>query len=200
MGEVICFRHHSFHLVAKQNSDRFLAAGGCAYFPKVVVVLDLQLPSTQRRHLHLLSMIGNCIRRQAFASSFHASRSYATQAALAATPKPVQYPYYIARNTMGSLPVYTEFKNAGARCQILIRNVEGDVNVCASMLIHASVSLTRFQALIGDIREELVQSEEAGSDMSYLSVEVVRSKHLVLHGARPRMKNEVISWLKERGF
>lgn len=84
---------------------------------------------------------------------------------------------------MGSLPVYTEFKNAGARCQILIRNVEGDVN-----------------ALIGDIREELVQSEEAGSDMSYLSVEVVRSKHLVLHGARPRMKNEVISWLKERGF
>ena len=128
-------------------------------------------------------MIGNCLRRQAFASSFHASRSYATQAALAATPKPVQYPYYIARNTMGSLPVYTEFKNAGARCQILIRNVEGDVN-----------------ALIVDIRKDLVNAEEASEDMGYLSVEVVRSKHLVLHGARPRMKNEVISWLKERGF
>jgi large subunit ribosomal protein L49 len=136
-------------------------------------------------------MFTNALRRQFTSASRFACRHYSVEAAVTPSGQPAgasfarttQYPYYIPRNSTGSLPVYTDYKNAGARCMVLIRNVEGDVN-----------------ALVRDVRQHLINSEKTVSDMSRLEVEVVRSKHLVLHGARPRMKNEVIEWLKSRGF
>jgi hypothetical protein len=38
-------------------------------------------------------------------------------------------PYFIQRNSRGSVPVYTDVRNAGTRYLVLIRNIEGNVNV-----------------------------------------------------------------------
>ena len=37
--------------------------------------------------------------------------------------------YFVPRNGQGSLPVYTDIRNAGSRRLVLVRNVEGDVSV-----------------------------------------------------------------------
>ena len=37
--------------------------------------------------------------------------------------------YSIQRNSRGSIPVYTDVRNAGSRHLVLIRNIEGNVNV-----------------------------------------------------------------------
>lgn len=44
-------------------------------------------------------------------------------------PQIVQYPYFVPRNTRGSLPVYTDVRNAGGRYMVLIRNIEGNADV-----------------------------------------------------------------------
>ena len=49
-----------------------------------------------------------------------------TQATLA---QPVQYPYFIPRNTNGNLPVYTDIRNGGTRFLVTIRNVDGKADV-----------------------------------------------------------------------
>lgn len=41
----------------------------------------------------------------------------------------VRYPYFIRRNSRGSLPVYTDIRNGGTRYLISIRNVQGQINV-----------------------------------------------------------------------
>lgn len=59
-----------------------------------------------------------------------ASRAYS--AAPLATPAPqntVRYPYYVPRNSRGSLPVYTDIRNGGSRFLISVRNVQGNVDV-----------------------------------------------------------------------
>lgn len=43
--------------------------------------------------------------------------------------KDVRYPYFIRRNSRGSLPVYTDIRNGGTRYLISIRNVNGQINV-----------------------------------------------------------------------
>jgi len=45
-------------------------------------------------------------------------------------------PYSIQRNSRGSIPVYTDIRNAGTRYLLLIRNVEGNVNVRPSTSPH----------------------------------------------------------------
>ena len=45
------------------------------------------------------------------------------------TPSAPQLPYFISRNSRGSIPVYTDVRNAGTRYLVLIRNIEGNVNV-----------------------------------------------------------------------
>lgn len=40
-----------------------------------------------------------------------------------------ELPYFIHRNSRGSIPVYTDIRNAGTRYLVQIRNVEGNVNV-----------------------------------------------------------------------
>lgn len=49
-------------------------------------------------------------------------------------PKLVQYPYYVPRNARGSLPVYSDIRNNGTRVLVLIRNVEGNVEVSAQAI------------------------------------------------------------------
>ena len=41
----------------------------------------------------------------------------------------VRYPFFVARNNNGNLPVYSAIRNGGTRLQVSIRNVNGDVNV-----------------------------------------------------------------------
>lgn len=47
-----------------------------------------------------------------------------------AKTNPVSYPYFVPRNTRGNLPVYTDIRNGGTRYIVLVRNVDGNVNVC----------------------------------------------------------------------
>ncbi|KAJ8453762.1 hypothetical protein ONZ51_g13415 [Trametes cubensis] len=44
-------------------------------------------------------------------------------------------PYRVRRNTRGSIPVYTDIRNGGTRYLVLIRNVEGSVDVRPVSLI-----------------------------------------------------------------
>jgi large subunit ribosomal protein L49 len=44
-------------------------------------------------------------------------------------PTATKYPYFIPRNSRGSLPVYTDIRNGGSRYLVLVRNVDGDVKV-----------------------------------------------------------------------
>lgn len=41
----------------------------------------------------------------------------------------VQYPYFVPRNSLGSLPVYTDIRNGGTRYTVLIKNIQGDLSV-----------------------------------------------------------------------
>jgi len=90
-----------------------------------------------------------------------------------------QYPYFIPRNTQGNLPVYTDVRNGGSRYLVLIRNIDGNANVLAQ---HLSESLF----------------ERNTPEASRLSIEIVRSKNLVITGGR--WKNNVVQWLREKGF
>ncbi|EPQ58397.1 hypothetical protein GLOTRDRAFT_72784 [Gloeophyllum trabeum ATCC 11539] len=94
-------------------------------------------------------------------------------------PLAVQYPYYIPRNSRGSIPVYSDVRNAGGRYLILIRNIEGNVN-----------------ALAHDLRKTLFPAESPES--ARLRVEVKASKHLIITGCRA--KHRVIEWFQQRGF
>ena len=70
------------------------------------------------------------------------TRHYSQQLAVSAregvvnspSAKVVQYPYYIPRNTRGSLPVYSDIRNNGTRILVQIRNVEGNVVVMSLVI------------------------------------------------------------------
>jgi Mitochondrial large subunit ribosomal protein (Img2) len=47
----------------------------------------------------------------------------------------VHSPYFVPRNTRGNLPVYTDIRNGGTRYLVLVRNVDGDANVCTFKFI-----------------------------------------------------------------
>ena len=51
------------------------------------------------------------------------------------TLKHVQRAYFVRRNSNGNLPVYTDIRNGGTRYLVLIRNVEGSVDVRPVSLI-----------------------------------------------------------------
>ncbi|KAF8516902.1 hypothetical protein BU17DRAFT_50326 [Hysterangium stoloniferum] len=90
-------------------------------------------------------------------------------------------PYRVIRNSRGSLPVYSDIRNAGTRYQVQIRNVVGDANI-----------------LLRDLRTTLYppQSPEAAVPRGH----VVRSRHIVLQGRGSGWKNQVSEWLIARGF
>jgi hypothetical protein len=45
------------------------------------------------------------------------------------------HPYFVPRNTRGNLPVYTDVRNGGTRYLVLVRNVDGNVNVSGLIYI-----------------------------------------------------------------
>ncbi|OCH87431.1 hypothetical protein OBBRIDRAFT_736206 [Obba rivulosa] len=96
-----------------------------------------------------------------------------------AAPTPVRYPYFIPRNTRGSIPVYTDIRNAGSKHQTLIRNVEGNID-----------------ALVADLRKELFEPGTPEADR--MKIQTIRSKHVVLSGGL--WKTEVTRWLALKGF
>jgi large subunit ribosomal protein L49 len=62
----------------------------------------------------------------------HAQRALQTAASPASVPAhttKLNLPYYVPRNSRGSLPVYTDIRNGGTRRLVLIRNVQGNVQV-----------------------------------------------------------------------
>ena len=111
------------------------------------------------------------------------------------TPTPVRYPYYVPRNSQGSLPVYSDIRNNGTRILVLIRNVEGNVEVRAVLCSGALISYLHciLQALAKDITQEFA----ARPDAQRMKV-LVKPRQLVLQGGY--WKTDVMSWLVERGF
>ena len=49
-----------------------------------------------------------------------------TSAVLSTPQKPA---YFVPRNSQGNLPVYTDVRNNGARCFVLVRNIDGSAEV-----------------------------------------------------------------------
>ncbi|KAG5653265.1 hypothetical protein H0H81_001425 [Sphagnurus paluster] len=106
----------------------------------------------------------------------------ATPTATAATapkPVPVSYPYFIPRNTRGNLPVYTDIRNGGTRYQVLVRNIDGNA-----------------LALAKELSQKLFQKHTP--EASRINVQIDRSNNLAITGGR--WKNEVVQFLKEKGF
>ena len=68
-----------------------------------------------------------CYSQQAL-SGPSAATSSAPHAPLAAQSTP-QHPYFVPRNSRGSLPVYSDIRNGGTRYLVLVRNVHGNINV-----------------------------------------------------------------------
>ncbi|KAI0063479.1 hypothetical protein BV25DRAFT_435544 [Artomyces pyxidatus] len=88
-------------------------------------------------------------------------------------------PYFIPRNSRGSLPVYSDIRNGGTRYLISVRNVEGDA-----------------KALADDLTSGLFGPGSA--EAQRMKVQVTRSKHLTLSGGR--WKHKVMEWLTAKGF
>ncbi|KAI0736941.1 ribosomal protein L49/IMG2 [Fomitopsis betulina] len=90
-----------------------------------------------------------------------------------------QLAYHVPRNARGSIPVYTDIRNAGSRHLTLIRNIEGDAN-----------------ALAQDLQSSL--HPKGSYEARRMRVHVLHNKHVALAGGL--WKNEVIRWLVGRGF
>ncbi|KAG2041477.1 ribosomal protein L49/IMG2 [Suillus americanus] len=88
-------------------------------------------------------------------------------------------PYYIPRNSRGSLPVYSDIRNGGTKYLVSIRNVQGQLN-----------------SLANDLKQSLFNHNTP--EASRLKVHVIAQRHLVISGGR--WKNDVINWLTSKGF
>ncbi|EAU88353.1 hypothetical protein CC1G_05119 [Coprinopsis cinerea okayama7 len=99
--------------------------------------------------------------------------------ASASTPAARQQPaYFVQRNANGNLPVYTDVRNAGSRILVQIRNVDGSVEALAKEL-----SESLFEPGTREARKLAVRTKH---------------QHIVIAGGR--WKQEVVEWLKARGF
>ncbi|KAG9318265.1 ribosomal protein L49/IMG2 [Chiua virens] len=88
-------------------------------------------------------------------------------------------PYLVRRNTRGSLPVYSDIRNARTRYTVQIRNVEGNIN-----------------HLVHDLRQSLFSKDSPHAQR--LAVNVHQQKHIILSGGR--FKRDVMAWLAAKGF
>ncbi|KAF9072928.1 mitochondrial large subunit ribosomal protein-domain-containing protein [Rhodocollybia butyracea] len=91
----------------------------------------------------------------------------------------VHYPYFVPRNSNGSLPVYTDIRNGGTRFLLSIRNIDGDAS-----------------ALANSLSTELFAP--GSPEAMKLQISVVRSKHLIIQGGK--WKHNVVEWLVKKGF
>ncbi|KAI6118759.1 mitochondrial large subunit ribosomal protein-domain-containing protein [Pisolithus croceorrhizus] len=106
------------------------------------------------------------------------SRRTLSQAA-ATPPSHVQRPYFVRRNTHGSLPVYTDIRNGGTRYLVQIRNVEGQAQVLAN-----------------ELKASLFGPNSPAT--AKLGVRVHGRRHIIITGGR--WKVDVMAWLASRGF
>ncbi|KDQ60649.1 hypothetical protein JAAARDRAFT_31619 [Jaapia argillacea MUCL 33604] len=103
---------------------------------------------------------------------------YYSQAA-STQPALVRYPYFVSRNSRGSLPVYSDIRNGGGRYFIIVKDVDGDLN-----------------ALAHDLRRTLFPA--ASEESTRLRIEVKDSRQVIITGGR--IKNVIVQWLQDRGF
>ncbi|KAH8107145.1 mitochondrial large subunit ribosomal protein-domain-containing protein [Cristinia sonorae] len=94
----------------------------------------------------------------------------------------IQHPYFVRRNTRGSLPVYTDIRNSN-KYFTLIRNVEGDVD-----------------ALVRDLTATFHDAPEPQMDSvsAHHPVASRHKRHVVLSGGN--WKHDVVRWLQDKGF
>ncbi|GJJ12257.1 hypothetical protein Clacol_006498 [Clathrus columnatus] len=104
-----------------------------------------------------------------------------TAARLAPLKQQSQPPYALIRNSRGSLPVYSDIRNAGTRYQVQIRNILGDTS-----------------ALLNDLRASLFPPDSV--EAAHLKGQIVRSRHIVLQGRGSHWKPQVVEWFMSRGF
>jgi len=114
---------------------------------------------------------------QVLAGTGTASAVTGLQAAQA-SPTAVRYPYFVPRNTQGSIPVYTDVRNHN-KILTLIRNIEGNVD-----------------ALAVDLTKALRNSGSA--EAAKLKAITVRGRHIILSGGN--WKHQVTQWLQSKGF
>ncbi|KAJ3982751.1 mitochondrial large subunit ribosomal protein-domain-containing protein [Lentinula detonsa] len=93
----------------------------------------------------------------------------------------VHHPYFVPRNSNGSLPVYTDVRNGGTRLLLTVRNIDGNI-----------------PALAKDLSESL--SPSGSPEASRLRFRVQSSKHLIIQGGSGRLKYNIIDWLSQKGF
>ncbi|KAH9039051.1 hypothetical protein EDB84DRAFT_1268102 [Lactarius hengduanensis] len=96
------------------------------------------------------------------------------------SPRP---PYFVPRNTRGSLPVYSDVRNGGTRYLISVRNVEGNIKASDP-------------ALADDLIRDL--SNPVSPESTRLNARITRSNNLVLSGLS--RKHAVLDWLVSHGF
>ncbi|KAI0295562.1 hypothetical protein BC826DRAFT_909067 [Russula brevipes] len=104
------------------------------------------------------------------------SRLFASNAAAGPAPPSHRPPYFVPRNSRGSLPIYPDIRNGGSRYLISVRNVEGNIKALADDLLRD----------LSDPKSPLVKAR------------ITRSKHLVLSGLR--QKHAVLDWFIRHGF
>lgn len=103
-------------------------------------------------------------------------------------------PYHIPRNSQGSLPVYSDVRNAGSRYLILVRGVQGNVNVGQQ-----PGRLTPLSDLLQALAQDLGQTlyEPGSQEAARLRIKITQSNHLVLSGGN---KKRVVEWMLDKGF
>lgn len=107
--------------------------------------------------------------------------------------------YFVPRNMNGNLPVYTDNRNGETRYLVIIRNVDGNANVCSLLrftLLIASGTRLPQQDLAKDIAKTLF--DPASPEATRIQTLVKRSLHVVIQGGR--WKNQVLEWLMKKGF
>ncbi|KAJ4467475.1 mitochondrial large subunit ribosomal protein-domain-containing protein [Lentinula edodes] len=106
----------------------------------------------------------------------------ATRSLSSPTQQPlVHQPYFVPRNSNGSLPVYTDIRNGGTRLLLTIRNIDGNITAFAKELSDGLFP-------------------PGSPEASRLKVSVSRSKHLIIQGGTGRWKHNIIDWLLQKGF
>jgi large subunit ribosomal protein L49 len=112
------------------------------------------------------------------------------------SPRSPRHPYFVPRNSRGSLPVYSDVRNGGTRYLISIRNVEGSIKVCDPTLAVTHLSSVLQKALADGLLRDL--SNSTSPVPTVVKVRITGSNHLVLSGLR--RKQAVLDWLVRHGF
>jgi large subunit ribosomal protein L49 len=124
----------------------------------------------------------------------HHPRFFAHNAASVPAPRSPRPPYFVPRNSRGSLPVYSDVRNSRTRYLISLRNVEGSIKVCDP---DSSQSLTSHRPSQKALADDLLR-DLSSPVQNVVKVRITGSNHLVLSGLR--RKQSVLDWLVRHDF